>query len=79
MYNDELHKGEHTTIISKSLYDKCQRVMERRGHAQPTAAEASCHSFSGLAALFLRHGHYSGNQDEDAKERQSSRVDILPM
>lgn len=33
MYNDELHKGEQTTIISKSLYDKCQRVMERRGHA----------------------------------------------
>ena len=33
MYNDELHKGEHTTIISKSLGDKCQRVMERRGRA----------------------------------------------
>lgn len=33
MYNDELHKGEHTTIISKSLCDKCQRVMERRGRA----------------------------------------------
>ena len=33
MYNDELHKGEHTTIISKSLCDKCQHVMERRGRA----------------------------------------------
>lgn len=48
MYNDELHKGEHTTIISKSLYDKCQRVMERRGHAQPTAAERPVIPFLGL-------------------------------
>jgi hypothetical protein len=38
MYNDELHKGEQTTIISKALYDKCQRVMERRGHALPAEA-----------------------------------------
>ena len=48
MYNDELHKGEHTTIISKSLYDKCQRVMERRGHAQPTAAVRPVIPFLGL-------------------------------
>lgn len=48
MYNDELHKGEHTTIISKSLYDKYQRVMERRGHAQPTAAERPVIPFLGL-------------------------------
>lgn len=69
MYNDELHKGEQTTIISKSLYDKCQRVMERRGHALSAEARPGI-LFFGIVALLLRHGDYGGNENQDAGERQ---------
>ena len=34
IYNGELHEGRHTPIISKSLYDKVQAVIEQRGHTQ---------------------------------------------
>ena len=34
LYNGELHEGRHTPIISKSLYDKVQQVIETRGHTQ---------------------------------------------
>lgn len=31
-YNGELHEGRHTPIVSKSLWDKVQAVIKRRGH-----------------------------------------------
>ena len=34
LYNGELHEGRHAPIISKSLYDKVQQVIETRGHTQ---------------------------------------------
>ena len=34
LYCGELHEGRHTPIISKSLYDKVQVVIEQRGHTQ---------------------------------------------
>jgi DNA invertase Pin-like site-specific DNA recombinase len=35
LYNGELSAGRHEPIISKALYDKCQKVMSGRGHIQP--------------------------------------------
>ena len=34
LYKGELHEGGHAPIISKSLYDKVQQVIETRGHTQ---------------------------------------------
>ena len=34
LYCGELYEGRHTPIISKSLYDKVQAVIEKRGHTQ---------------------------------------------
>ena len=34
-YNGELHEGRHTPIVSKSLWDKVQAVIEQRGHMKP--------------------------------------------
>jgi DNA invertase Pin-like site-specific DNA recombinase len=32
VYNGEIYKGRHEPIITKALYDKCQKVMMGRGH-----------------------------------------------
>jgi hypothetical protein len=34
-YNGELYEGRHEPIITKSLYDKVQAVIEKRGHKEP--------------------------------------------
>ena len=34
-YGGELHEGRHKPIISKSLWDKVQNTIARRGHKQP--------------------------------------------
>ena len=34
-YNGELHEGRHVPIVSKSLWDKVQAVIEQRGHTKP--------------------------------------------
>ena len=34
-YGGEIHEGTHEPIISKSLFDKVQRVLNERGHTQP--------------------------------------------
>ena len=34
-YGGELHEGRHKPIISKSLWDKVQKTIARRGHKQP--------------------------------------------
>ena len=39
IYNGELHEGRHTPIVSKSLWDKVQAVIEQRGHTKPQTKE----------------------------------------
>ena len=39
VYNGELHEGRHTPIVSKSLWDKVQAVIEQRGHTKPQTKE----------------------------------------
>ena len=34
IYNGELHEGRHTPIVSKSLWDKVQAVIDQRGHTK---------------------------------------------
>jgi site-specific DNA recombinase len=34
-YNGELHEGRHTPIVTKSLWDKVQAVIDQRGHTKP--------------------------------------------
>ena len=34
LYKGELHEGRHAPIISKTLYDKVQQVIDTRGHTQ---------------------------------------------
>ena len=38
-YNGELHEGTHEPLVSKSLWDKVQRVIKQRGHVRPTKTE----------------------------------------
>ncbi|NNM84001.1 recombinase family protein [Candidatus Parcubacteria bacterium] len=33
-YGNEIYEGKHTPLITKELFDKVQRVIERRGHPQ---------------------------------------------
>ncbi len=33
-YGDEIYEGKHTPLITKELFDKVQRVVEKRGHPQ---------------------------------------------
>src|SRR3990167_4069035 len=33
-YKGEVHEGKHTPIVEKSLFDKVQKVLVRRGHPQ---------------------------------------------
>ena len=35
IYNGELHEGRHEPIVSKSLWDKVQVVIDQRGHQKP--------------------------------------------
>ena len=51
IYGGEIHEGRHKPIVSKSLWDKVQVVIERRGHRQPTKGTPI--AFTGL----LRCGH----------------------
>ena len=34
-YNGELHEGRHAPIVTKSLWDKVQAVIDQRGHTKP--------------------------------------------
>lgn len=39
-YAGEIHKGTHTPIVSKTLFDKVQRVLEMRGRKQKAKKES---------------------------------------
>ncbi len=45
-YGNEIYDGKHTPLITKELFDKVQRVIERRGH--PQKAEKQPKAFCGL-------------------------------
>ena len=38
-YKGELHEGRHTPIVEKSLFDKVQKVLEKRGHPQAETSD----------------------------------------
>ncbi len=75
-YSGEVHEGKHKAIIDKKLFDRVQAVLAR---LHTPTKERATGSLWLAGVRYVQYGDYRREKDQTPKERQRTRICILPL